>query len=186
MPTLRDRQNLLKILERKAELAARGETLAQQRLYQAETDVEVKLWEKRNSVIALDEINQEFESQLITTTTGESMGGSGSKLVWRVGRENQARDCQAVEELRRICCEETDRARQARIDELSVRQERNPTTVSQLLTQIQDLQNNVNSLSDAKELYDPASGSSSGATHVPIKPSTIPSPRTMPCRDSGL
>ena len=32
---------------------------------------------------------------------------------------------------------------------LSLRQERNPTTVSQLLTQIQDLQHKVNSLSDA-------------------------------------
>ena len=47
---------------------------------------------------------------------------------------------QEIEELRRTCCEVTDRARQARIDELSVHQERNPTTVSQLLTQIQDLQ----------------------------------------------
>ena len=40
--TLRDKQNLRKILERKAELAARREKLAQQRLYKAEADVEVK------------------------------------------------------------------------------------------------------------------------------------------------
>ena len=53
----------------------------------------------------------------------------------RLFRENQARDCQENEELRRICREETDRARQARIDELSVHQKRNPTTVSQLLAQ---------------------------------------------------
>ena len=89
-------------------------------------------------------------------------------------------------ELRRICCEETDRARQLRIDELSTQQERNPRTVSQLLTQIQDLQNNVNSVADAREFYDPETASSSGATHVPSQPCTIPSPRTMPCRDSGL
>ena len=62
--TLRDRQHLHKILERQAELAARGEkTLALQRLHEAEADVEVKLWEERNSDIALHEINQEFESQ---------------------------------------------------------------------------------------------------------------------------
>ena len=66
--TLRDRQNLHKILERKAELAVRGEKLAQQRLYEAEADVEVKHWEKRNSNIAPYEFNQE-----ITATTGESM-----------------------------------------------------------------------------------------------------------------
>ena len=49
-------------------------------------------------------------------------------------------------------------------------QERNLSTVSQLLTQIQDFQNKVNSLSDAREFYDPESGSSSGATHVPVDP----------------
>ena len=65
-------------------------------------------------------------------------------------------------------------------------QERNPSTVSQLLTRIQDLQNKVNSLSETREFYDPETASSSGATHVPSQPSTIPSPRTMPCRDSGL
>ena len=54
-----------------------------------------------------------------------------------------------------------------RTDELSMHQERNPTTVSQSLTQIQDLQNRVNSLSDAKDFYDPESGRTSAATHVP-------------------
>ena len=44
--TLRDRQNLHNILERKDELAARGEKLAQQRLYEAEADVEVEHWEE--------------------------------------------------------------------------------------------------------------------------------------------
>ena len=44
----------------------------------------------------------------------------------------------------------------------------------------------MNSSSDAKEFYDPETASSSGATHVPSQPSTIPSPRTVPCRDSGL
>ena len=38
----------------------------------------------------------------------------------RIFRENQGKDCQDIEELRRICCEETDRASQARIGELIV------------------------------------------------------------------
>ena len=50
---------------------------------------------------------------------------------------------------------------------LSLHQERNPTTLSQLLTQIRELQNKLNSLSDAREFFDPESRSSSGATHVP-------------------
>ena len=56
----------------------------------------------------------------------------------RLFQEDHARDCQEIEELRRICCEDKNRARQARIDELCMHQERNPTTVSQLMTQIQD------------------------------------------------
>ena len=88
--------------------------------------------------------------------------------------------------MRRTCCEEADRARQATIDELSTHQERNPTTVSQSLTQLQDLQNKVNSLLDAREFYDPETASSSGATHVPSQQSTFPSSRHMPCRDSRL
>ena len=104
----------------------------------------------------------------------------------RLFRENQATNCREIEELRRISCEETDRARQARIDELSLHQDRNPTTASHLLIQIQDLQNKLNSLSDARESFDPEPASSSGATHVRSKPSTFPSPRMMLCRDSGL
>ena len=53
----------------------------------------------------------------------------------RVFQEGRAKDCQEIETLRRICCEETDRARQLRIDDLSLQQERNPSAVSQLLTQ---------------------------------------------------
>ena len=56
----------------------------------------------------------------------------------RLFHERRAKACQEIEELTRICCEETDRARQARIDELSMHQERIPATVSQLLAHIQD------------------------------------------------
>ena len=78
----------------------------------------MRSWEKRNSDLT------------ITATTGESVGRSGSKrednFVWRIGneerlfRENHAKDCQDIEELRRIRCEETDPAGQARIGELSM------------------------------------------------------------------
>ena len=59
--TLKDRQIIHKILERKAAIAVRGERMAQQRLYEAEAEVEARNWEKRNSDIAFQEINQEFE-----------------------------------------------------------------------------------------------------------------------------
>ena len=89
----------------------------------------------------------------------------------RLFREHQAKACQEIEELTRICCEETDRARQARIDELFLHQERNSATVSQLLAHIQDFQNKVNSLSDAREFHDLDTASSPGASHIPSQPS---------------
>ena len=67
-----------------------------------------------------------------------------------------------------------------------MQQERNPTTVSQLLTYIQDLQNKVNSLADAREFYDPETASSPGASHVPSQPLNIPSVRGMLGCGSGL
>ena len=65
-------------------------------------------------------------------------------------REDHARDRQEIEELRRICCEETDRARQARIDEMFVHQKRDRASVSQLLIQILDEQNKLNSFTDTR------------------------------------
>ena len=86
----------------------------------------------------------------LTRLKGEKINLRGElEMRTRLFQESRARDCQPHEELRRICCEETDRARRVRIDELSLQQERNPTTVSQLLTQIQDLQTKVNSLTNA-------------------------------------
>ena len=37
--------------------------MAQQKLYEPEAGIEARNWEKRNSDIAFQEINQEFESQ---------------------------------------------------------------------------------------------------------------------------
>ena len=54
------------------------------------------------------------------------------------------------------------------------------------LTQIQDLQNKLNSLSDAREFVDPDTASSSGASHVPSQPLMIQSPREVRSRDSGF
>ena len=115
--------------------------------------------------MALYEINQEFESQRLQLQQANQWADQAQrekislcgefKMRNRLFRANQAKDCQEIEELRRFSWEETNKARQARIDELSMRQQRNPETVNQLLTQIQELQNKVNSLSDAREFYDP-------------------------------
>ena len=44
--TLRDRENLHKILERKFELAVRRENAAQNKVSEAETNMEIKDWKR--------------------------------------------------------------------------------------------------------------------------------------------
>ena len=80
----------------------------------------------------------------------------------------------------------SNQVRHLKIDVLSMQQDRNPTTVNQPLTQIQEVQNQVNSMSDAREFHDPKIASSSGTRHFPSQPLTIPSSRGMPIRHSGL
>ena len=110
--------------------------------------------------------------------------------MWRIGNEEQT-SCQVttsqeIEELRRICYEEANKVRRLEIEELSLRQERDPNSVSRLLEQLQELQDQVNSLKEAKEFHDPDTASSSGASHVPTQPLVIPSSREVLGRDSGL
>ena len=140
MHALRDRVCLQTIFERKVDLAIQGGKEARQKLYQAEAEIGAKSWEKRNRDHSLQEINQEFESQRFRLNQASRWADQSHRdkislygvleLRNRLFQENHARDCQEIEELRRICFEETDRARQGRIDDLSVPQERNSTIVN--------------------------------------------------------
>ena len=125
MQTLKDRQNLHKFMERKVDFAVRGENTAQKILSDAEVENGDQKLGQRNSDIALYETHKELESQRLSLYAELDLRN-------RLFQEDYARDCQEIEELRRTCCKKTDRASQARIDELFMHQERNPTTMSQL------------------------------------------------------
>ena len=122
---LKDREDLHKFLERNAEFAVRGEKSAQKRLSEAEAAMEIRNWEKRNSDIALYETHQEFESHRLQLHQANQWADQAPRekinlcgdleMRNRLFRKNRAKDCQEIEELRRLCCEETDRARQARM-----------------------------------------------------------------------
>ena len=104
-----------------------------------------------------------------------------------VVREDRAKDCQAIEELRRICCEETDKARQLKIDEPSMQQrERILLPCISFWLRFRTLQDKVTSLNDAREFYNPETASSSGVSHVPCQPLSIPNRRGLISRDSCL
>ena len=104
----------------------------------------------------------------------------------RAFQGDRARNCQGIEELLRMCCTEAERARQLRLYELSPQKRQNLSTVNQLLPQIQEPQDKVNSLNDAREFYDLETASSSGLSHVPSQPMSIPSSTGMISRDSCL
>ena len=116
--------------------------MAQRKLYEGEAEVGARNLEKRNSDFGFQESNQEFESQRFRLHQASRWADQTQRdkislyghleLINRLFQENHTRDCQHLEELRRTCCEEIDRARQARSDELSMQQQRNPTTVSQI------------------------------------------------------
>ena len=57
------RESRKKIRLRKVDSAIQEEKEAQQKLYQAEAEIEAKNWENRNRDHSSHEINQEFESQ---------------------------------------------------------------------------------------------------------------------------
>ena len=94
----------------------------------AEAEVEARNWEKRNSDIAFQEINQEFQSQRFQLQQASRWADQAQRnkislygeLELRNGlfREDHSRDHQKIKELRRIFCENASRARQARSDEL--------------------------------------------------------------------
>ena len=121
--------------------------------------MDISNWEHRKSDI---ETNRELESQRLELYQANQWADQAQRekinlygeleMRNRLCQESRAQNCQEIEELRRICCEETDRARQLmRIDELSMQHEKNLTTGSQLFTHIHDFPNKVNSLADAWE-----------------------------------
>ena len=67
-----------------------------------------------------------------------------------------------------------------------MQQKRDPDSVSQLLTQIRELQCKADFLPDAREFHDPESGSSSGQSHVPNQHRNISSSRRRPSCDSEM
>ena len=158
--------------------------------------MDVREWEKRRSDLALYETNRELEShrlELNPSNTGadqaqrERISLHGElELRNRCFQESRARNCQEIVEIRRFCSLDAEKARQSRIEELSKNQERRPSVVDHLMSEIQELQNKGNSLTDDREFNEFERSSSSGASHVPTRPLTIPSRSEKPSREPTM
>ena len=158
--------------------------------------MDVREWEKRRSDLALYETNRELESQRLELDQSNRWADQALRerislhgeleLRSRFFQESRARNCQEIVELRRFCSLEAEKTRQSRIEELSKNQERRPSVVNHLMSKIQKLQNKANSLTDEREFHDPDGSSSSGASHVPTRPLTIPSRSEKPSREPTM
>ena len=87
----------------------------------------------------------------------------------RLRFESQVRSNQEIEELHRICFEEANQVRKLQCEELSPRQEKDPITFSRLLKQIQEIQDQVNSLAEEKEFTILTQRVAHGVSHVPCQ-----------------
>ena len=85
-----------------------------------------------------------------------------------------------------FCCTEAEREQQLRRDELPRREKASQSAVNLLAVQIQELQDEVNSLNDSRDFHDPEMASSSWLSHVPRHLVIVPSRRGMLTRDSCL
>ena len=137
-------------------------------------------WRMRNADIALCEIGMQlqpggwnlYQAHPLSDQPQREKGWLCEDLEKRnrAFQEDRAGDCQETQELRRICCAEADRARQLKYDEPSTQKEDNPSAVNQFMVQIQELQDKVNSLTDAKEFHDPETASSTGLSSFIVNP----------------
>ena len=91
-----------------------------------------------------------------------------------------------MEELKKFCRAEAERAKQLRIDQLCIQDKESQSTVNHFTVEIQELQDKVNSLNDSREFFDPETASRSGMSHVASERVSIPSRCGMLSRDSCL
>ena len=165
-----------KILERKVDSAVRREMMAQRKLYEAETEDEAR---NRNSDIACHgsikrlnlndfNYNKQVDGQI---RLKEIKSVCMKNWNWEIGSSKKIMQ----KNVKKLINWEEFVAK--KLIEHDKRDQTNCLCIKRgilrMLTQIQDLQNNVNSLSDARELYDPESRSNSRATHVPDRTSTV-------------
>ena len=82
---------------------------------------------------------------------------------------------------------EMKRARELRVDELSVQKLREShETILRLTSQMQEMQEQMNSMNDSGEFQEVESNYSGRLSHVPSQPAAIPSPRSMLSCDKRL
>ena len=130
----------MKSLKRKLDELFKENLQLRQDKSEAQYEMDRREREMRNTDIALDKTGRQLESQRVELYQENQLTDQAQReKSWLFGElgvtngvfhEDRANDCQEIQELRRICWEETDKARQLKIDEqLSLQQRENPSPV---------------------------------------------------------
>ena len=126
---LSQQRDIHDFLEMKADHAFQGEFAAQTRLTEAQAELDGREWERRHADLALYETGRQLESQRMELYEANQLSDQAqrekswlceeSDLRNRACHEDRARNCQEIEEIRRIWCAEADRVRHLKYSELS-------------------------------------------------------------------
>ena len=121
---LSKRRDIHDFLEKKADHAFQGECAAQTRLSEALSELDRREWRMRNADFAHHETGMQLQSHKMElyqanqltdqTRSEESWLCDELEMRNRAFQEDHERNCQEIEELRRICCTEAERARSTR------------------------------------------------------------------------
>ena len=133
---LPDQNTFMNSLTRKLIKLLKEKFATQTRLSEAHSELDRREQEKRNADMALFEPGMQLQSkrlelyqenQLTDQTQREKSWPSEEKVMRNiVFQEDRARNWQDVEDLRKFCCAEAERARQLKYDELSTQKGREP------------------------------------------------------------
>ena len=95
-------------LKRKLNELVQGECVAQKKLFEAEAEMDIRIWEQRNADIALYETNRELNSQRLELHQANQWAGQAQRekinsfgaleMRNKIFQENRARDCREIEE----------------------------------------------------------------------------------------
>ena len=125
---LSEQKEIQNLLERKADQAFRGERAARTRLSEAQSELDRREWKMQSADRALHGSGFQLHSQRMELYQANQLTDQSQKekswlctdLEMREGdpQEDRLKSYQELQDLKRICCAEAERARQLRIDEL--------------------------------------------------------------------
>ena len=145
-------------MEKRAYRAVGGEQVARTKLSEAQSELD------RQEAKMQCADSQHHSQRMELHRANQSYDQSQREKSWlctelemrdRAFQEDRMKSFHEIEEFKKMSCTKTERAKPLSIDELSTQEKESKSTVNQLVVQIQELQDMVNSLNNTREFFDP-------------------------------